>query len=185
MCLRYSILQRWDCVADSATLLSYTLLLCCFEAQTRLTTKFDRGPLLGPLISGFVSVSIGWRWVYWCELIFAGVTWPFLLAMPETFGPVLLLRKAEKLRKETGNPNIVAPAELEEQSWGQVITVVLTRPVRMFLFEVCEPSVCLAASESTRSLLTLFEAIVFFSCAYLSLAYGIFYSMCTSLISPD
>ena len=112
------------------------------------------GPLVGPLISGYVSVSVGWRWVYWVELIVAGVTWPFLLMMPETFGPVLLRRKAKKLRKETGDQNIVAPSELERKGLWEIITVVLTRPVRMFLF----------------------EAIVLFSCLYLSLAYGIFYS---------
>lgn len=42
MCLRHSILQYWDCVADSATVLSCTLLLCCSEAQTRLTTSIDK-----------------------------------------------------------------------------------------------------------------------------------------------
>ena len=112
------------------------------------------GPLTGPMLSGFVSEAIGWRWVYWVELMFAGATWPFLLLMPETYGPVLLRRKAKKLRKETGNANIVAPSELEDQDLRQLIVVVLTRPIRMFLF----------------------EAIVFCSCAYLSLAYGIFYS---------
>lgn len=98
--------------------------------------------------------TVSWRWVFWVELIFAGVTWPFLLAMPETFGPVLLRRKAAKLRKETGDQSIVAPAELEKQDLWELCSVVLTRPIRMFLF----------------------EAIVLCSCLYLSLAYGIFYS---------
>ena len=115
------------------------------------------GPLTGPLISGFVSVAIGWRWVYWVELIFAAVTWPFLLCMPETYGPVILQRRAKKLRKETGNPKIVAPTEVENQDLWDLIAVVLTRPIRMFLF----------------------EAIVLCSCLYLSLAYGIFYSECS------
>lgn len=113
------------------------------------------GPLTGPLISGFVSESISWRWVYWIELIIAGATWPFLLCMPETYGPVILHRKAKKMRKETGDPNIVAPSDLENKDLWEVISVVLTRPIRMFLF----------------------EAIVLCVCLYLSLAYGIFYSM--------
>ena len=115
------------------------------------------GPLGGPVISGFVSMNLSWRWVFWVELIMAGVTWPLLLMMPETYAPVILRGKAKKLRKETGNQNIVAPAELEEQSLRDLILVVLTRPVRMFLF----------------------EAIVLCTCLYLSLAYGIFYSEST------
>lgn len=122
--------------------------ITCFMAATTW------GPLGGPLISGFVSVSLGWRWVYWIELIVAGVTWPFILMMPETFGPVILQRKAKKLRKDTGNPKYVAPSDIEQQELWDLVTAVLTRPIRMFLF----------------------EAIVFCSCAYLSLAYGIFYS---------
>ena len=113
------------------------------------------GPLCGPLISGFVSVGISWRWVFWIELMVAGITWPFLVFMPETYGPVILRRKAKKMRKATGNPDIVAPSELEKQDLWELVTVVLTRPVRMFLF----------------------EAIVLSTCLYLSLEYGIFYSM--------
>lgn len=111
------------------------------------------GPVCGPTISGYMA-TVSWRWVFWVELIFAGATWPFLLLMPETFGPVLLRRKAAKLRKETGDEKIVAPMDLERHDVWEVCSVVLTRPIRMFLF----------------------EAIVLCSCLYLSLAYGIFYS---------
>lgn len=113
------------------------------------------GPLVGPIISGYVA-TVSWRWTYWCALIIAGATFPFVLCLPETYGPILLKRKAKKLRVETGKSNIVAPIELENQSWQEFFTVVLTRPVRMFLF----------------------EWIVLFSCLYLSVAYAIFYSMC-------
>ncbi len=112
------------------------------------------GPLCGPLISGYVSEGVSWQWVYWIELIVAGATWPFLLCMPETYGPVILKRKAKKMRKESGNPNIAGPSEVEKQDLWEVVSVVLTRPVRMFLF----------------------EAIVSCVCLYLSLAYGVLYS---------
>ncbi|USW49359.1 Putative major facilitator superfamily, MFS transporter superfamily [Septoria linicola] len=126
------------------------------KARGRAVTGFMAattwGPLAGPIISGYVA-PISWRWAFWSGLIIAGATWPFVIFLPETYGPVLLKHKAEKLRKETGRSDIVAPSELEEQSWTQFITVVLTRPVRMFLF----------------------EWIVLFSCLYLSVAYAIFY----------
>ena len=111
------------------------------------------GPLIGPIASGYVA-PVSWRWAYWVGLIIAGATWPLLLLMPETFGPVILKKKAAKLRKETGDENIVAPAELKKQDLRELITVVLTRPIRMFLF----------------------EAIVMTTCLYLSVVYGIFYS---------
>ncbi|KAK5164465.1 uncharacterized protein LTR77_009671 [Saxophila tyrrhenica] len=111
------------------------------------------GPLLGPLLSGYITMYISWRWVYWVELMFAGATWPFLLFMSETYGPVILRRRAKKLRKETGDHKIKAPSELEKQDLWELITTVLTRPIRMMLF----------------------EAIVSSTCLFLSLEYGIFY----------
>lgn len=109
------------------------------------------GPLIGPIISGFIAPALGWRWVYWIALIIAGISWPVLIFSPETYAPVILKRRAKRLRKETGNPNIVAPSELGSQSIKDLVTVVLTRPVRMFLF----------------------ESIVLCSCLYLSFVYAI------------
>ncbi|KAF2769356.1 MFS general substrate transporter [Teratosphaeria nubilosa] len=112
------------------------------------------GPLIGPVAFGFAAPA-DWRWAYWIALIIAGFTWPFLLLMPETFGPIILKRKAQRLRKETGNEKIVAPVELEKQDLRELVVRVLTRPVRMFLFE----TMCLT------------------TCLYLSVVYGIFYSV--------
>lgn len=76
-----------------------------------------------------------------------------VLFLPETYGPVILKKHSQQMRKATGNPNIVAPIELEKKGAKQMVTVTLMRPIRMFLF----------------------EAIVLFTCLYLSLAYAIFY----------
>ncbi|KAF4548637.1 Polyamine transporter-like protein 2 [Elsinoe fawcettii] len=111
------------------------------------------GPLIGPIASGFASPALGWRWVYWLALIFAGASWPALLFSPETYTPVLLQRRAARLREERNDPTILSPLDLEPQSLSNLLTVVLTRPVRMFLF----------------------EALVLFSCLYLAFAYAIFY----------
>lgn len=110
------------------------------------------GPVLGPSISGFLS-TISWRWTFWCGLMLAGAALPFLVFLPETYLPVLEHRKAKKLREETGNQDLIAPCELEKKDVRHIITVVLTRPFRMILY----------------------ESIVLFSCLYLSLAYAIFY----------
>lgn len=108
------------------------------------------GPLIGPIASGYVGV-ISWRWAYWVMLILAGVTWPFLLLMPETYAPVVLKRKAHKLRKQ--GSDVLAPNELVKLDVYQMVVVILTRPVRMFLF----------------------ESLVLFSCLYTALIYAIFY----------
>ncbi|MCJ1361943.1 hypothetical protein MMC16_001044 [Acarospora aff. strigata] len=110
------------------------------------------GPLLGPIISGFISV-VSWRWTFWVGLIIAGASLLPLLFLPETYGPVILKRYAQQMRKATGNPNIFAPIELEKKGARQMFTVTLTRPIRMLAF----------------------EAIVLFTCLYLALAYAIFY----------
>ncbi|SMR47412.1 unnamed protein product [Zymoseptoria tritici ST99CH_3D1] len=127
------------------------------KARGRAVTMFMAattwGPLLGPIVSGYVAPAMGWRWTYWVGLMIAGVTWPFVMFLPETYGPVLLQRRAARLRRETGDAGIVAPIEMQRQTWQEFCTVVLTRPVRMFLN----------------------EWIVLFSCLYLSVAYAIFY----------
>ena len=106
------------------------------------------GPVLGPGISGFIS-TVTWHWSFWTGVIVAGLAWSFLLFMPETYALVILKQRAQKLRKETGE----APIELEKADIGHIVTVVLTRPIRM----IC------------------FEPLVLCSCIYTSYAYGIFY----------
>ncbi|KAJ4142588.1 hypothetical protein NW754_010030 [Fusarium falciforme] len=111
------------------------------------------GPILSPIISGFAGPSIGWRWVFWIALIVAGVTLVLIAFLPETYGPILLSRRARKIRKEDPASRAIAPRDLESTDLRQLLTVVLTRPLRMLIF----------------------EPIVTTTCAYLSLVYTIFY----------
>ncbi|KAL1953525.1 hypothetical protein VTO42DRAFT_2623 [Malbranchea cinnamomea] len=122
------------------------------HAMAYQMTATTVGPIVGPAISGFVSV-VSWRWTFWIALIFAGATLPLVLLTPETYEPVLLQKRARKLRKESGNNSIVAPVELEKRSIQEIITVTLTRPIRMIIQ----------------------ESIVLNSCLYLSLVYAIFF----------
>ncbi|EHK21983.1 uncharacterized protein TRIVIDRAFT_191800 [Trichoderma virens Gv29-8] len=64
------------------------------------------GPMVGPIIGGYVAEVLGWRWIFWIISIIAGlVTIVALAILRETYPPVLLERKARRLRKETGNLN--------------------------------------------------------------------------------
>lgn len=111
------------------------------------------GPLVAPVVSGFIAPALGWRWSFWIGLIFASASWIPLYFLPETYGPILLARRAADLRRSTGSTNIFAPLELEKKGFKQMATVTLTRPLRMLFFEL----------------------IVSATCIYLALAYGIFY----------
>lgn len=111
------------------------------------------GPCAGPIISGYISPALDWRWTFWIGLIFAGVSFVPVILVPETYTPVLLKQRARKLRKESQNENICAPMELEKADLKHVLSVVLMRPIKMF---VSEP-------------------ILFFSCLYSSFVYGILY----------
>ncbi|KAF3037921.1 hypothetical protein E8E12_002357 [Didymella heteroderae] len=55
------------------------------------------GPLVGPLISGFISVHLGWRWTFWVGLMIAGVGLPFVWCLPETYATVIARKASEKL----------------------------------------------------------------------------------------
>lgn len=61
------------------------------------------GPVIGPVIGGFVSAAAGWRWVAATAAFFAAaVTIPHILWLPETYAPVILRRRAAELCKATG-----------------------------------------------------------------------------------
>lgn len=61
------------------------------------------GPSLGPMIGGFLGQAAGWRWVMGLGTIFTGVIWIFCaLVIPETYAPLLLRKRADRLSKMTG-----------------------------------------------------------------------------------
>ncbi|KAM0258939.1 hypothetical protein ACHAQJ_003595 [Trichoderma viride] len=62
------------------------------------------GPVLGPIIGGFISMNIGWRWVQGVCSILIGVVWiAGTIFVPETYGPVILRKRAAQLSKETAS----------------------------------------------------------------------------------
>lgn len=111
------------------------------------------GPLFAPIIGGFASPAIGWRWTFWIGLIWAALSLIPLAFLPETYAPVLLVRRARRLRKQHPELDIIAEHEREKLDLQQLATRVLTRPLRMLFL----------------------EPIVTATCAYLALCYAIFY----------
>jgi MFS family permease len=81
----------------------------------------------GPVIGGYLAKGAGWEWVFWLVAILVRLKLSFfvflssvanymtqsgvltilcLISIPETYAPVLLIRKAARLRKQTGNPKL-------------------------------------------------------------------------------
>ncbi|RXW18072.1 hypothetical protein EST38_g7778 [Candolleomyces aberdarensis] len=95
------------------------------------------GPAIGPTISGYLQVSgVSWRWIFWLLAIFAGVCFLLILfTLPETYGPVLLVKKAKRLRNETGDLRYVAPLELTNISFAQRLKNILLKPFVVLIRE--------------------------------------------------
>ncbi|TBU28211.1 MFS general substrate transporter [Dichomitus squalens] len=117
------------------------------------------GPVLGPIAGGFLTMStLGWRWVFWVMMIFAGAcTILAYLFLPETYAPVLLQWKAQKLRKVDPAQNAKVYAEHERSDWSLrgIIHRTVYRPIQMLIR----------------------EPILLLVTIYLSLVYGVLYAM--------
>ncbi|KAI9824930.1 MAG: hypothetical protein M1832_001535 [Thelocarpon impressellum] len=96
------------------------------------------GPIWGPLIGGFVTQYLGWRWTNWLVLIFAGVALVFVLCVRETYAPAILRRKARRLRKETRDERWWSRYD-EKLALGPLLKMNLFRPFSMTATEpICQ-----------------------------------------------
>ncbi|ORE07526.1 MFS general substrate transporter [Rhizopus microsporus var. microsporus] len=108
------------------------------------------GPVLGPIVGGWISIGTqSWRWIYWVNMIFAGVTWILSIILPETYHPILLARRAKKLRKETGDPTYVTVEEEFPVPISELVQANLIRPFVML------------ATEPILILMSLYIAIIY------------------------
>ncbi|OJJ64970.1 hypothetical protein ASPSYDRAFT_39759 [Aspergillus sydowii CBS 593.65] len=111
------------------------------------------GPTLGPIIGGFISENIGWRWVEGVLAIFTAVLVTGLIfLLPETYAPVLLQARAQRLQQITGN-RYRSASDKSSISLYKTLGTALSRPW-LFLFS---------------------EPIVFLLCLYVAIVYGILY----------
>ena len=107
------------------------------------------GPVAGPIVGGYMSQNIGWRWLWWFVAILAGVLEVgFIRLFRETYKVKILQQKAIRLQKATGNLAYKVEYKAAAQDKNFLLHSML-RPLRMLIFS---PVV---------SLLAVYVALVF------------------------
>ncbi|KAJ9165188.1 MFS general substrate transporter [Coniochaeta hoffmannii] len=131
------------------------------EKRGRAMSVWALGPLLGPCIGpvagGFLTEAAGWRWVFWLIAIVGGICVPVaFFALQESFAPLILERKARRLRKETGNPAL--RSQLKLLSPKEELRLAIVRPFKLLLI----------------------TPIVTLTSLYVAITYGIMYLLITT-----
>ncbi|OOF91783.1 hypothetical protein ASPCADRAFT_210761 [Aspergillus carbonarius ITEM 5010] len=103
------------------------------------------GPTLGPVIGGFLGENAGWKWVEGFLATFTGLIWIVQsLLVPETYAPVLLRKRADRLTKLTGKIYISKlDVERGRVSVGSAFGAALLRP---WILLFAEPIVLLLST---------------------------------------
>ncbi|KAK6459282.1 putative transporter C530 [Scheffersomyces xylosifermentans] len=91
------------------------------------------GPVIAPVVAGFIVENKQWRWVFYVLCIFNfAVALSATIFFKETYAPTLLKRKAKKLRQETGNNELHTIYEIAdgETTLGRMY-LCMVRPVKL------------------------------------------------------
>ncbi|KAI1502210.1 major facilitator superfamily domain-containing protein [Biscogniauxia marginata] len=109
-------------------------------------------PVLGPIVGEFVAGTLGWRWLMGLmALLSASALLVSLLLLPETYAPVILRKRAQRLKNITGRVFVSAMAVKSTNStrFASSLATTFSRP---FLLAAHEPIIVAVA---------LYQAVVF------------------------
>ncbi|KAL4790617.1 major facilitator superfamily domain-containing protein [Aspergillus venezuelensis] len=106
-------------------------------AITIFTMMVFTGPLFAPFIGGFITESyLGWRWTEYLPGIMGAAAFVLdVFFVEETYPPIVLIKKAEELRRRTKNWGIHAKQEEVEIDLAELIGKNFSRPVRILFNE--------------------------------------------------
>ncbi|KAM0429799.1 hypothetical protein ACHAPT_006405 [Fusarium lateritium] len=92
------------------------------------------GPIIGPVIGGFLTDAKGWRWDFWLIAIISGaIMLGMFVTMKESYAPIILERKAIRLRKETGNDRLRSKLDAGLTK-NELLKRCIVRPAKMLIF---------------------------------------------------
>ncbi|KAK4211895.1 transporter-like protein 3 [Rhypophila decipiens] len=133
------------------------------EMRGRAMAAWALGPLLGPCIGpiagGYLVRDADWRWVFWLIAILAGVISVFtFFTLKETYAPLILERRTKKLRKETGNENLISMYHDPTKTATQIFKEAIVRPINILFTKM----------------------IVLLMALYVAITYGILYLLFTT-----
>ncbi|KAL6818125.1 major facilitator superfamily domain-containing protein [Trichoderma sp. SZMC 28013] len=98
------------------------------------------GPALGPVVSTVLAQqsSLGWRWTeYFTGILQSAILLVAALFIDESYPPLLLVYKAQRLRHETGNWALHAQFEEWQIDLRQLARKFLVRPIRILATPIC------------------------------------------------
>jgi DHA1 family multidrug resistance protein-like MFS transporter len=99
------------------------------------------GPSCGPVAGGFSVPIHGWRWTEWELLWLAGpVLTAMMVSLPETSASTILLRRAKRLRKTTGNQNMLSQSEIDEKHLS-IKTIAFMALVKPWEINALDPAI--------------------------------------------
>ncbi|KAF8553172.1 MFS general substrate transporter [Imleria badia] len=100
------------------------------------------GPVVGPVAGAWIAERSTWRWVFWStSMVDAAIQVLGFFYLQETYAPLLLERKAERIRRSTDVEK--APHRevrtifdgKEDRSWRAIMIKSLVRPFALFVQE--------------------------------------------------
>ncbi|KAK6439152.1 hypothetical protein LTR95_004645 [Oleoguttula sp. CCFEE 5521] len=106
-------------------------------AVAAFSATIFNGPLLGPLVGGFITKSyLGWRWTQYIPAImgFTAAILAFFF-QKESYPPIILVEKASELRRLTRNWGIHAKQDEVEVDFKELIQKNVGRPLRILFLE--------------------------------------------------
>ncbi|KAF9889810.1 hypothetical protein FE257_006900 [Aspergillus nanangensis] len=124
----------------------------------------NMGSTIGPIAGSFIVERYGWRWTGWVTLlvcVVVGLAAPF--AIRETSRKRILVLKARRLRRETGDAGFHAKFEQETLTFAILAQKYFTLPMRMF---VQEPILIIMTVYLTLVYGTLYLSYQMFSFAF-------------------
>lgn len=99
-------------------------------------STMNLGSIIAPIAGAYIVNRYGWRWTAWVTLILCAVVGIHAaVLLRESSHNRILTRRAARLRRETGNMNLRARAEMAALDPRILLRRYCTKPVRMFVQE--------------------------------------------------